>query len=81
VDIALYVKSPYALPVLLRKGIRDEWTSQKETVTNKIKEELLGADVKLLADVEGIWKTIVDAKNVSCPFLLSFTIFKQPLAE
>jgi len=63
IDKALFVKTPYVLPVLLRKGIRDEWTSQKETVTRDIKEELLGADVKLLADVEGIWKLMVDAKN------------------
>jgi len=63
IDRALFAKSPYALPLLLKKGIRDDWTAQKETVTQGIQEELLGAEVKLMADVEGIWKLMVDAKN------------------
>lgn len=77
VVLALFAKSPYALPLLLRKGIRDEWTAQKETVTNNIKEELLGAEVKLFADVDGIWKTMVDAKNVSSSFLSRLPISNE----
>jgi hypothetical protein len=53
---------------------------QKDTVTNNIKEELLGADVKLMADVEGTWKTMVDAKNVFSSYILT-SQFRQHFAE
>ena len=61
---ALFSTSPYTLPSLARRSIRDHWTVQKETVTKDIKEELLGAEVKLMVDTDHIWKLFVDAKKV-----------------
>ena len=62
--VALFSTSPYTLPSLARRSVRDDWTVQKETVSKDIKEELLGAEVKLLANTDLIWKVFVDAKKV-----------------
>jgi hypothetical protein len=69
----LFTKSHYTLPLLARRSIRDDWLAQKETVTNGIQEELLGAPVKLMVDYEAIWKLLVDAKNVTAQTLSATT--------
>jgi hypothetical protein len=70
----LFGRSPYTLPSLAKRGIRDDWTTQKETVIKDIKEELLGTEVKLMADVDLIWKMFVDAKKVGVSRLTCFLI-------
>lgn len=63
-DKALAEKDPHALPTIAKRSIRDDWDKEKDNVTKTVKDELLGADVKLLADYDAIWKTIAEAKKV-----------------
>jgi hypothetical protein len=62
--IALAEKDPNALPFIAKRNIRENWDNEKDSVTKVVKDELLGADVKLMADYDAIWKTIAEAKKV-----------------
>lgn len=48
--------------MMARRSIRDSYDSEKEALLKKYKEQLLGAEVKLMADYTAIWNTIVAAK-------------------
>jgi hypothetical protein len=61
---ALFDKSPYVLPLIAKRTIRDEWEATRDAVIKDIREELLGAEVNLIVDYDAIWKVIVDAKKV-----------------
>jgi len=64
VDDGLRAKDEYALPMIARKSIRDEYeVDKKEQLLEKFKDELLGADIKLTADYTAIWKGLVDGKK------------------
>ncbi|KAG8810880.1 hypothetical protein FRC17_002717, partial [Serendipita sp. 399] len=65
VDEALAEKDAEALPVIARRDIRKEFEEKKDALLARFKEELLGADVKLMADYDAIWKTIVAGKKVN----------------
>jgi hypothetical protein len=80
VFVALFGTSPYTLPSLARRSIRDDWAAQKETVSNDIKEELLGTEVKLMANTDLIWKCFVDAKQVGLS-RLTFSLLKIHLSN
>jgi hypothetical protein len=52
--------------VIARRSIRDEYeVDKKEQLLERFKDELLGADVKLIADYAAIWKELVDGKRVN----------------
>jgi hypothetical protein len=59
-------RDEYALPMIARRSIRDEYEAdKKETISwEALKDELLGADIKLTADYAAIWKELVDGKKV-----------------
>lgn len=51
--------------MIARRSIRDEYeVDKKEEILEKLKDELLGADIKLTADYATIWKALVDGKKV-----------------
>jgi predicted phage-related endonuclease len=51
--------------MIARRSIRDEYEAdKKEELLEKIKDELLGADIALTADYAAIWKGLVDGKKV-----------------
>ena len=50
--------------MIARRDIRDEYEKKQEDLLARFKEELLGANVKLVADYEAIWKTIIAGKKV-----------------
>jgi len=61
----LRAKDEYALPMIARKSIRDEYeVDKKEQLLEKFKDELLGTEIKLTADYTAIWKGLVDGKKV-----------------
>jgi len=62
-DAGLFAKSPETVPLRARRDLRDKYDSEKETLLKKYKEQLLGAEVKLMADYNTIWKTIVAGKE------------------
>ncbi|KAG8751579.1 hypothetical protein FRC14_007765 [Serendipita sp. 396] len=64
-DEALAAKDPEALPVIARRDLQKEFEDKKQDLTSQFKEQLLGADVKLMADYDAIWKTIVAGKKVN----------------
>jgi hypothetical protein len=61
---ALYARSPDTLPMIAKRSLRDDWESQHSNLLKKAKEELLGADVKFVADYVTMWKTIVQGAKV-----------------
>lgn len=76
---ALFERSPDTLPMIARRSIRENFEAEKETILNQCKDALLGATVKLIADYDAIWKTIVAGKKVHLSRLPSIhlTIFIQ----
>lgn len=64
-DEALFARSPERLPMIAKRGIRDDYENKKEDLLRKFKEALLGADVKLVADYDAIWNQIVAGKKVN----------------
>ena len=66
VSQGLRVKDEYALPMMARRSIRDEFEGEKkETLLEKFKDELaLETDIKLTADYNAIWRDLVDGKKV-----------------
>ena len=51
--------------MIARRSIRDEYeVDKREELLEKLKDELLGADIKLTADYAAIWKELVDGKKV-----------------
>jgi hypothetical protein len=62
-DKGLFERSPLALPLIAKRGIRDNWEGDKrDEVIAKFKEEL-GVDIKLMADYDAIWKALVEGKE------------------
>jgi hypothetical protein len=49
--------------MMARRNLRDNYDSEKDTLLKKYKEQLLGAEVKLMADYDAIWNTIVAGKE------------------
>ncbi|KZS94906.1 hypothetical protein SISNIDRAFT_484426 [Sistotremastrum niveocremeum HHB9708] len=63
VDQAIFKTSKSTLPLIARRAIRDQWEKRSGEVTKRIRDQLNGFDVKLVADYEAIWAGIVADPN------------------
>lgn len=72
-DEGLFAKDPDALPMIAKRNIRDEFERKKEGLLARFKEELLGADVGLMADYTAIWKTLVAGNKINSDVNLEYS--------
>lgn len=62
--LALAEQDENALPLIARRSIRDNYDGKKTDLLARLKEQLLGTEVKLEADYDAIWQTIVAGHKV-----------------
>jgi len=62
-DDGLSAKDEYALPLMARRSIRDEFEEKKGELSDGIKNQLREAEVKLTADYAALWRALVDGKK------------------